>query len=126
MSLARPDTSSGSSSCAEGLSSLRVAPRAIPSPPNRLARRIASTLASDGVEVDGTAPHDIRVHDPRFFAAVAARGSLGLGESHREAWWECERLPDRRMVYSCARWRNARSLVVLSPRGRVGGYEARR
>lgn len=51
-------------------------------------------LAAAGVEVDGHAPHDVRVRDPRFFAAVAARGSLGLGESYMEGWWECERIDE--------------------------------
>ena len=58
----------------------------------RWAARIGSTLATAGIELDGSAPHDIRVRDARFFAAVATRGSFGLGEGYMEGWWECERI----------------------------------
>jgi hypothetical protein len=35
---------------------------------------------------------DIRVHDTRFFKRVLQQGSLGLGESYMEGWWDCKRL----------------------------------
>jgi cyclopropane-fatty-acyl-phospholipid synthase len=52
----------------------------------------ATLLASAGVTVDGSAPHDLRVHDERLFATVLAGGSLALGESYMDGWWSCERL----------------------------------
>ena len=42
--------------------------------------------------INGTAPWDIRVHDTRFFRRVLQQGSLGLGESYMEGWWDCKRL----------------------------------
>lgn len=39
-------------------------------------------------------PWDIRVVDPRFFRRAAIQGSLGLGESYMDGWWECERLDE--------------------------------
>ena len=59
-----------------------------------LRQRVTSLLAECGVVVDGDAPHDIRVHDERFFARVVAHGSLGLGESYMDAWWDADQ-PDR-------------------------------
>ena len=35
---------------------------------------------------------DIQVHDQRFFDRVLIEGSLGLGESYVEGWWDCERI----------------------------------
>ena len=35
----------------------------------------------------------IEVRDPRFFAAVALRGSVGAGEAWIEGWWSSEDLP---------------------------------
>jgi len=45
-----------------------------------------------GVRVDGHAPYDIQVHNPDFFPRVIAGGSLALGESYMDGWWDCEAL----------------------------------
>ncbi|MGP2959749.1 cyclopropane fatty acyl phospholipid synthase, partial [Serratia bockelmannii] len=37
-------------------------------------------------------PFDIQVKNPEFFKRVLQQGSLGLGESYMDGWWECERL----------------------------------
>jgi cyclopropane-fatty-acyl-phospholipid synthase len=55
--------------------------------------RIANELLSRaGININGTAPSDIRVKNPRFFKRVLKEGSLGLGESYMDGWWECDRL----------------------------------
>ncbi|CCJ73578.1 Cyclopropane-fatty-acyl-phospholipid synthase [Cronobacter condimenti 1330] len=55
--------------------------------------RIASELLSRaGIAVNGAAPSDIQVKNPDFFKRVLQEGSLGLGESYMDGWWECERL----------------------------------
>ena len=45
-----------------------------------------------GVQVDGHAPYDIQVHNPDFYPRVVAGGSLALGESYMDGWWDCEAL----------------------------------
>ncbi|MDN6113896.1 MAG: cyclopropane fatty acyl phospholipid synthase, partial [Enterobacterales bacterium] len=42
--------------------------------------------------VNGSRPFDIRVKNPHFFKRVLQEGSLGLGESYMDGWWECDRL----------------------------------
>ncbi|MDU6924430.1 cyclopropane fatty acyl phospholipid synthase [Franconibacter helveticus 513] len=55
--------------------------------------RIASEMLSRaGITINGTAPSDIQVNNPNFFKRVLQEGSLGLGESYMDGWWECERL----------------------------------
>jgi cyclopropane-fatty-acyl-phospholipid synthase len=54
--------------------------------------RFANLMASAGIAVDGSAPHDLRVHDERLFTRVLRGGSLALGESYMDGWWTCERL----------------------------------
>ena len=54
--------------------------------------RFAALLAPAGIAVDGNAPHDLRVHDERFFGVVLAGGSLALGESYMDGWWSCDRI----------------------------------
>lgn len=52
-------------------------------------RMVRDLLGQAGIEIDGGAPHDIAVRDRRFYGRVARDGSLGLGESYMEGWWEC-------------------------------------
>lgn len=40
--------------------------------------------------VGGDRPHDIQVLDPRFYRRVLRDGSLGLGESYVEGWWDAD------------------------------------
>lgn len=55
--------------------------------------RIANEMLSmAGIEINGSRPFDIQVKNPDFFKRVLQEGSLGLGESYMDGWWECERL----------------------------------
>ncbi len=45
-----------------------------------------------GIRLDGERPHDIRVHHPEFCKRVLAGGSLALGESYMDGWWDCKAL----------------------------------
>lgn len=55
--------------------------------------RIANEMLSlAGVQINGERPFDIQVQDPRFYKRVLQHGSLGLGESYMDGWWDCERL----------------------------------
>lgn len=55
--------------------------------------RISSLLERAGVRIGGSAPTDVRVHDPRLYARVIAHGSLGLGEAYMDGWWDADDLP---------------------------------
>jgi cyclopropane-fatty-acyl-phospholipid synthase len=55
------------------------------------AKRFFSRLMTEaGVEIGGTRPCDIQIHDERFYGRLAAFGSLGLGESYMDGWWDAE------------------------------------
>ena len=58
----------------------------MPLPPVR--HRIERLLAHADVRVDGNRPWDLQLRDERFFARVLLQGSLGLGESYMDGWWE--------------------------------------
>ena len=45
-----------------------------------------------GIEIGGTRPGDIRVHDPRFYERVLRDASIGFGESYMDGWWETDAL----------------------------------
>lgn len=54
--------------------------------------RVEALLASAGVQPNGPAPCDPQIHDARFYARVCAHGSLGLGESYMDGWWDAAAL----------------------------------
>ncbi|AHG22373.1 cyclopropane fatty acyl phospholipid synthase [Chania multitudinisentens RB-25] len=55
-------------------------------------RAMHEMLSMAGIEINGSRPFDIQVTNPNFFKRVLQEGSLGLGESYMDGWWECERL----------------------------------
>ncbi len=59
-----------------------------------LRRRVEDLLALADVESDGSRPWDIQVHDERLYARVMAQGTLGLGESYMDGWWDVEELDE--------------------------------
>lgn len=135
---------------------------------DRAQEIVEQLLSLAGATIGGDRPWDIHVHNNRFYRRVLAHGSLGLGESYMDGWWDCcridelfhrvfwnrldekvrpgwravaaalgsrlfnlqspvravvsgsspytfgddlfEAMLDRRMVYSCAYWRNAETL----------------
>lgn len=56
--------------------------------------QVEALLGECGITVGGHESSDIQVHDPRWFARVLAEGSLGLGESYMDGWWDCERIDE--------------------------------
>jgi cyclopropane-fatty-acyl-phospholipid synthase len=52
-------------------------------------RKVEALFAKAGIKVDGERPWDLQVHDERFFPHVLAQGSLGLGDSYMDGWWDC-------------------------------------
>lgn len=53
---------------------------------------IRELLVPTGIEVNGKNPWDVQVHNPNFYSRVLNEGSLGLGESYMDGWWDCEAL----------------------------------
>ena len=45
-------------------------------------------LAQAQITIDGTKPWDIAVHNNAFYPRVLRHGSLGLGESYMDGWWD--------------------------------------
>ena len=54
--------------------------------------KVEELLATADIRVDGERPWDVHVHEPRFFTRVLAQGSLGLGESYMDGWWDAPSL----------------------------------
>lgn len=53
---------------------------------------VESLLKGAGITINGTNPYDLHIHHEYFYARVLQYGSLGLGESYIDGWWDCEKL----------------------------------
>ena len=53
---------------------------------------ISKLLASADVQINGSRPWDIKVHDDRLYARILRDRDLGAGEAYMEGWWDCEQL----------------------------------
>lgn len=58
---------------------------------------ISELFASADVILGGSRPWDITVHNEDFYDRVLSEGSLGLGESYVEGWWDCAAIDQ--MIY---------------------------
>lgn len=58
---------------------------------HRIAREI---LEIADITVNGERPWDLRIRNDDFFARVIAGGSLALGESYMDGWWDCDQLDE--------------------------------
>lgn len=54
----------------------------------------ARLLAQADVRLNGERPWDLQVHHPETIARILARGSLGLGESYMDGWWDCGQIDE--------------------------------
>ena len=101
---------------------------------SRHERLVQRLLDHAGVRINGDRPFDIQVHNPSFYPRVIAGGSLALGESYMDRWWDCERLDRFFERITAARLdkivRNSKAILwtVLKSRlantqGRVRAYE---
>jgi len=59
-----------------------------------LRETIQGLLGDAGIVINGPNPWDVQVRDERCYARIWRDGSLGLGESYMDGWWDCERLDE--------------------------------
>jgi len=66
-----------------------------------LRQRVAKILRLADVQLNGSRPWDIQVHEEAFYPRVLAKGSLGLGESFMDGWWDAPALD--RLIFQLLR-----------------------
>ncbi len=62
---------------------------------------VKNLLALAGIEINGSNPWDIKVHDKSFYKRAVTEAELGLGESYMDGWWDVEKLDE--MIYRIVR-----------------------
>ncbi len=56
--------------------------------------KIEELLAPTGITINGDHPWDPQVHNEDFYPRVMAKGSMALGESYMDGWWDAEKLDE--------------------------------
>jgi len=74
---------------------------------------VSALLESVDIQVNGTRPFDIQVHNKLFYTRVLSGKSLGLGESYMDGWWDCEALDQ--FCYQMLRGRIDKQIKVKNP-----------
>ena len=59
---------------------------------SKLRDTVEEILSPADIAVNGNKPWDLKVNNDDFYSRVLAQGSLGLGESYMESWWDCDHL----------------------------------
>jgi len=49
-------------------------------------------FSAAGIRINGPDPWDLQILDDRFYDCVVSRGTLGLGESYMDGWWDVVQL----------------------------------
>lgn len=59
------------------------------------SKETVTRLLSDAdIIIGGNRAQDIQVHNSKFYSRVLSGGSLALGESYMDGWWDCEKLDE--------------------------------
>src|SRR6516164_6493628 len=56
--------------------------------------KIRELLALADIKLNGSDPWDIQVHDERFYRRALSQGTLGMGESYVDGWWDVFQLDE--------------------------------
>ena len=59
---------------------------------DKLRQKVEGLLSFADVKINGDRPWDMQVHNDKLYTRVFAEGSLGIGESYMDGWWDCDRL----------------------------------
>lgn len=51
-------------------------------------------LSKAGITINGSAPYDMQVHNENLYTRIFSGGSLALGESYMDGWWDCRDLSE--------------------------------
>lgn len=59
------------------------------------AKKIANKYLVDaGIKINGKKPWDIKVHNDKAYERILSQGTLGVGESYMDGWWDCDALDE--------------------------------
>lgn len=60
----------------------------------RAKQIIEKLLKGTGIEINGSNPWDLQVHNDELYSRVLSCGSLGFGEAYMDGWWDCRQIDE--------------------------------
>jgi cyclopropane-fatty-acyl-phospholipid synthase len=79
----------------------------------RLEARIQKVLNPTDIRLNGDRPWDVKVNNPELYRRVMRAGTLGLGESYMDGWWDCDALDQMAYKYFRAKLPPLRHNLIL-------------
>jgi cyclopropane-fatty-acyl-phospholipid synthase len=70
---------------------------------DKYKKTVEEILGLAGVEINGSNPWDIRIHNDEFYRKVITEGELGMGESYMDNWWDAEKIDE--LIFKIAKAR---------------------
>ncbi|MBI4116367.1 cyclopropane fatty acyl phospholipid synthase [Candidatus Pacearchaeota archaeon] len=61
---------------------------------NKERKIIESLLENADIKINGSRAWDIKIRNEKIYKRVIAGGSLALGESYMDGWWDCKKLDE--------------------------------
>jgi len=61
---------------------------------NVYREKIEKLLVLADIQIDGSRPWDIQVHNEQLYSRAMSGGSLAFGQSYMDGWWDCEKLDE--------------------------------
>ncbi|MFV2014359.1 MAG: class I SAM-dependent methyltransferase, partial [Candidatus Heimdallarchaeota archaeon] len=59
-------------------------------PKNKFRKALEPFLDKSGIQINGNSKWDLMINNEETFRRVVTEGSIGLGESYMDGWWDCE------------------------------------
>jgi cyclopropane-fatty-acyl-phospholipid synthase len=61
---------------------------------NKFRAKLERLLEGTDISFDGNNPWDINVYNSNFYERILTQGSLGLGETNMDGWWDANQLDE--------------------------------
>jgi len=61
---------------------------------NKFEKTLREIFTLAGIEINGSNPWDIQVHNKKFYKRALAKVELGIGESYMDGWWDCAQIDE--------------------------------
>lgn len=55
---------------------------------------IETILASADIQINGSNPWDIQIHNDQFYKRIITKGEIAFGESYMDFWWDAEKVDE--------------------------------
>ena len=70
---------------------------------NHIKNKIIELFKKADIQVNGKRAWDIQIHNERFYSRLFIHGTIALGESYIDGWWDCKQIDQ--LIYRIIKYR---------------------